>query len=89
MKTNYENKDNLIHRDWSKYNGNVVHYPKKISPYDLQLEIIHASRKIYSFKRLMHAVFKTKGLSRILFIGEYFWQKSVRNDLKKELSNLK
>ncbi len=84
-----ENKDNLIHRNWSKYNGNVVHYPKKISPYDLQLEIIHASRKIYSFKRLLQAMFKIKGLRKILFIGECFWQKSVRSDLKRELVNLK
>lgn len=81
-------KEKLIHRDWSKYNGNVVHFPQNISPYDLQMEIIHASRKIYSRKRLLHAVFHGKGSSRVMFIGEYFWQKSVRAELKKELSYL-
>ncbi|HEX9059886.1 MAG TPA: radical SAM protein [Clostridia bacterium] len=79
------NKDRLIHENWSKYNGNVVHYPKNMSPYDLQQEIIYASKKIYSLRRLFHAVFKKKGLSRLLFVGEYFWQKSVRADLKREL----
>lgn len=79
----------LIHTDWSKYNGNVVHYPEKISPYDLQREIITASRKIYSFKRLLQAVLQKRGLERILFVGEYFWQKSVRSDLKRELPFLK
>ena len=78
-------KDKLIHTDWSKCVGNVVHYPENISPYDLQKEIIYASKKIYSFKRLLSAVFKKRGIERILFIGEFFWQKSVRADLKKEL----
>lgn len=79
----------LIHKDWSKYNGNVVHYPEKITPYDLQREIITASRRIYSFKRLLHAIFQKQGLERLLFVGEYFWQKSVRSDLRKELPALK
>lgn len=78
-------KEKLIHTDWSKYNGNVVHYPEKISPKELQKEIIHASRRIYSVKRLIQAVFTKRGIDRILFAGEYFWQKSVRADLKKEL----
>lgn len=82
-------KNKLIHTDWSKYNGNVVHYPENISPYDLQKEIIIASRKIYSFKRFLNAVFCKRGLDRTLFMGEYFWQKSVRADLKRELPFLK
>lgn len=83
------NKDRLIHRNWSKYNGNVVHYPKNISPYDLQQEIIYASKKVYSVKRLFRALFHEKGINKVLFIGEYFWQKSVRSDLKHELPYLK
>ncbi len=82
-------KDKLIHTDWSKYNGNVVHYPENISPYDLQKEILHASAKIYSAKRLMKAFFRMRGLERTLFAGEYIWQKSVRADLRRELPNLK
>ena len=82
-------KNKLIHTDWSKYNGNVVHYPEKISPYDLQREIIIASKKIYSGKRLLQAVFHRRGLERLLFVGEFFWQRSVRRALKKELPYLK
>ncbi|MDE5862044.1 MAG: B12-binding domain-containing radical SAM protein, partial [Ruminococcus sp.] len=81
-------KDRLIDKDWSKCVGNVVHYPEKISPYELQKEIITASRKIYSVKRLLQAIIKKRGVERILFIGEFFWQKSVRDDLKKELPRL-
>ena len=82
-------KDKLIHTDWSKYNGNVVHYPENISPYDLQKEILHASAKIYSAKRLVKALFRMHGLERTLFAGEYIWQKSVRADLRRELPALK
>ena len=82
-------KDKLIHQNWSKYNGNVVHYPENISPYDLQLEIIHASRKIYSRQRMIETIFGGKAFNTVMFIGEYFWQKSVRCELKKELPYLK
>lgn len=84
-----KNKEVLIHEDWSKCKGSVVHYPKSISPVDLQKEIIIASSKIYSLKRLINAVVHKRALGRLLFIGEYFWQKSVRADLKKELKRLK
>ena len=44
---------------------------------------------IYSIKRLINAIMHKRGMERIVFIGEYFWHKSVRKDLKKELSRLK
>ena len=84
-----KNKHLLLHQNWEKYNGNVVHHPKNISPHELQEEIIIASEKIYSTKRLMHAFFHFKWINKILFIGEYFWQKSMRNDLRKEIEYLK
>lgn len=83
------NKDKLLHENWAKYNGNVVHYPKNISPYDLQLENIHASAKIYSFKRLVKAILFEDLMHKVLFVGEFFWQRSVRNEFKHELPYLK
>lgn len=82
-------KDKLIDKDWSKCVGNVVHYPENISPYDLQLEIIRASSEIYSVPRLIQAILSKRGLDRLLFVGEFFWQQSVRADLRKELPRLK
>lgn len=82
-------KDKLINHDWSKCVGNVVHYPEKISPYDLQKEIIHASKRIYSVRRLVNALIFKRGIERVLFIGEFFWQKSVREDLAAELPRLR
>lgn len=42
--TAYKNtEDRLLHKDWSKYNGNNVHQTKQIQPYQMQQEIIHAS----------------------------------------------
>jgi radical SAM superfamily enzyme YgiQ (UPF0313 family) len=83
-----KNKNLLIHQNWEKYNGNVVHFPKNITPHELQEEIIIASKKIYSVKRLVYSIFHYKWIDKILFIGEYFWQKSMRNDLRKEINSL-
>ncbi len=84
-----KNKHRLIHQDWSKYDGNVVHYPANISPYQLQKEIIHASAKIYSLIRLATALLKYKWINKFIFIGEYFWHMNIRKDLRKELTYLK
>lgn len=82
-------KDELIQPcNWSRCTGKVVHHPKLISAIDLQKEIMIATRKIYSPKRLLNAIFRKRGLDRILFIGECIWHHSVRKDLKKDLENL-
>ena len=83
------NKDNLLHTNWAKYNGHVVHMPKNISPYELQLENIYASKKIYSVKRLVKALIAEDFIHKVTFLGEFFWQKSIREDLKAELPYLK
>ncbi|MDL2236906.1 B12-binding domain-containing radical SAM protein [Christensenellaceae bacterium OttesenSCG-928-K19] len=84
-----KNKHLLLHQDWDRYNGNVVHYPQNIKPYELQQEIIIASKKIYSPGRVLYALFRFKWMHMVSFIGECFWQYHVRKDLRKELENLK
>ena len=71
--------------DWSRCTGKVVHYPEKLSPSPLQREIIDASRRIYSLPRLADALIHQKGIDRLLFLGEFFWQAWVRRQLKSEL----
>ncbi|MCL1895930.1 MAG: B12-binding domain-containing radical SAM protein [Clostridiales bacterium] len=82
------NKGRLLDRDWSKYDGHVVHDPKLISAYDLQKEIIRASAKIYSVKNVLKALVARKGAGRVLYLGECLWQMSVRADLRRDLKNL-
>jgi len=82
------NKNRLLHQDWSKYCGHVVHNPSRISAYDLQKEIIQASAKIYSLKNTARALLSRSWREKILYLGERFWQKSVRKDLRRELPNL-
>ncbi|WP_180326717.1 B12-binding domain-containing radical SAM protein [Raoultibacter phocaeensis] len=81
--------DRLIDDDWSRTDGKVVMEPLRMSACELQEEIIHASRTIYSRKRLIHAILRESGLDRLLFVGEYFWQKSIRSDLKADLPYLR
>lgn len=83
------NRNNLLHRNWAKYKGHVVHMPKNISPYDLQLENIRASERIYSVKRLLRALLVEDMVHKVTFLGEFFWQRSIRKDLEAELPYLK
>ena len=82
-------QDRLIHKDWEKYVGNVVHYPPNISPYALQKEIIHAIAKVYSVRQLFRVFFQRDWGEKVLFLGEFFWQRSVVADLKRELPYLR
>lgn len=66
----------------------VVHWPKNMSPYDLQLEHIEASRRIYSVKRLIRALLVENWVHKVLFMGEFLWHWSIRHDLKRELKYL-
>ncbi|MDR1797648.1 MAG: B12-binding domain-containing radical SAM protein [Clostridiales Family XIII bacterium] len=81
-------KDRLLHRDWEKYCGNAVHRPARMTAAELQREVICASRKIYSPARLLRALLTRRGTDRVLFIGEYLWQASVRKRMRRELANL-
>lgn len=83
----YQNR--LLHKNWSKYNGQVVHYPKNISPYELQLEHIRASRRIYSLRRLARSLVFDDWMHKLLFFGELCWHRSICMDLKAELPYLK
>ena len=60
-----------------------------MTAYELQLEHIRASKKIYSVKRLIHALIHEDYIHKVLFFGEFFWHMSVRSDLKKQLPYLK
>ncbi len=83
-------KERIIEPDnWSRCVGKVVHHPEKISPIELQKEILVASKTIYSNKRLIQALIRKKGLERILFIGEYFWQREYRKELKQDIKYLR
>lgn len=83
-----QNKERLLHRRWDKYNGNTVHRPKNMTPYELQSEHIEASKRIYSFRRLVKALICEDFVHKVLFVGEFLWHWSIRSDLKKELKNL-
>ena len=83
-------KDQLLEKDnWARCTGKVVHRPQKLSPIELQKEIITASKRIYSFPRLVQAILRKRGLDRILFMGAYCWQMSVRQDLRRDIRCLR
>jgi radical SAM superfamily enzyme YgiQ (UPF0313 family) len=83
-----QNSKNLLHHDWNYFNGNVVHRPKNMTPAQLQQEMIDASRKAYSLRRLGHALIHAKGIFKVLAIGETFWHASLRRQWRKRLPEL-
>jgi len=80
-----QNKHKLLHQIWERYNGSVVHVPRNMSPAELQQEMIDASRKAYSLRRLLYSLIHTKGIFKILAIGETVWHVHLRHMWKKEL----
>ena len=81
-------KADLLHQDWEKFDGTVVHWPKRMHPAQLQREVIEASARIYSLWRLIRALFRSPGIFKVLFIGEFLWQRSLRQELRRELPYL-
>lgn len=85
----FENsKERLIHTDWSRYSGHVVHFPSTMTPAELQEEIIEASASIYSARALLKALLTYPLQGKILFIGESLWQRHIRKELGRELPYL-
>jgi hypothetical protein len=85
-----QNESKLLHKDWSKYNGNIVHKTKNIPPDEMQQEIINASKIIYSFKNTVRVIFSKKTLEeKVLFIGEGFWHADSRKKLSREMKNIR
>jgi hypothetical protein len=46
------------------------------------------SVKIF-IKKIIYAIIHYKWINKILFIGEFFWHRSIREELKQELPYLK
>ncbi len=57
-----ENRGNLIHNQWSKYDGmHVVVKPEKCSAYEMQMAIVDQMKRFYSKKRILTSYRKKRG----------------------------
>ncbi|MDR1713341.1 MAG: radical SAM protein [Coriobacteriales bacterium] len=83
-----QNKERLLHQDWDLYNGNVVHWPANMTPAQLQQEMIAASRKAYSLRRLGHSLLHSRGIFKALAIGETIWHAHLRKTWRQQLPAL-
>jgi len=82
-------KGRLLHEDWSKCTGHVVHWPDNMRPAELEQEVIEASSLIYSKKNLWRKLLRRPWIEKVLALGEHYWHKSIRSDMRKELAYLK
>lgn len=67
----------VLERNWSLYDGHhVVHQPRRMSPYELQIGAIGAMEKFYSWRGIAQKVWKRDYYSATI---RYFGKKLIRD----------
>ena len=67
----------VISRNWSFYDGHhVVHQPRKLSPYELQMGAIKAMEKFYSWRGIAQKLWKRDHAYAVI---RYFGKKMIRD----------
>lgn len=76
-------QDRIITNNWEYFDlQHVVHRPKLMTPYELQVELFDAFRKIYSPKRVMHYLLSFK--PNWALVNGYFAYQTRAWERKKE-----
>ncbi len=80
----------IITKDWSKYIGLVINFPKRIRPSRLQQEILFASKTVYSLRRLVARILspRVRPYDKLLFAGEYLYQVAERRMMRAHIRYL-
>jgi len=74
----------VINRNWSFYDGHhVVHQPRKMSPYELQMGAIKAMEKFYSWG----GIFQKLGKRDIYYATIRYWGKKMLREWWKDEEN--
>jgi radical SAM superfamily enzyme YgiQ (UPF0313 family) len=81
----YANGDKyVITDDWSLYDGHhVVHQPRKLSPYELQMAAIEAMGKFYSWGGILQKLWKRD----VYYTAIRYWGKQMLRDWWKDEDN--
>lgn len=74
----------VINRNWSLYDGHhVVHQPRRMSPYELQMAAINAMSKFYSWRGIMKKVLKRD----VYYTTIRYWGKKMMREWWKDEEN--
>jgi radical SAM superfamily enzyme YgiQ (UPF0313 family) len=74
----------VINRNWSFYDGHhVVHQPRKMSPYELQMGAIKAMEKFYSWGGIMQKLAKRD----LYYVAIRYWGKKMLRQWWKDEEN--
>jgi radical SAM superfamily enzyme YgiQ (UPF0313 family) len=74
----------VINRNWSFYDGHhVVHQPRKMSPYELQMGAIKAMEKFYSWGGIMQKLAKRD----LYYVAIRYWGKKMLREWWKDEEN--
>ena len=62
-----ENKDRLLHKEWTRYDGmHVVVHPQKCSAYTMQMAIVNQMKRFYSVPRILTS-YRTRRAWRVKY----------------------
>ena len=85
-----ENKDRLIHHNWSDYDGmHVVVKPHTCSAYTMQMAIVNEMNRFYSLKRALTAYRKNRGWRVSYRLGGYMLMKKWVKENSGYIESLK
>jgi len=76
----------ILTRDWRKYTTeNVVFMPKNMEPNELEEGVKYISKEFFSPLKILKRTLGSVSLGFFPFLGNYFWNFSMRRFYRKEL----
>ena len=85
-----ENQQNIIHQQWSKYDGmHVIVRPQNCSAYDMQMSIVDQMNRFYSIKRGLTAYRKNRGWRVKYRLGGHILMRRWVRENKSYIENLR
>ncbi len=85
-----ENKKNIIHQQWNKYDGmHVIVKPENCSAYDMQMAIVNQMNRFYSLKRALSAYRKNRAWRVKYRLGGHILMRRWVKENKIYIENLR
>jgi radical SAM superfamily enzyme YgiQ (UPF0313 family) len=70
----------VFNTDWEVYDGHhVVHHPKRMSPYELQVAAIKATQKFYSWPQIIRSAFRKNHKDKYYAMIRYWGKRMVKD----------
>jgi radical SAM superfamily enzyme YgiQ (UPF0313 family) len=70
----------VFNTDWEVYDGHhVVHHPRRMSPYELQIAAIRATAKFYSWPQIIRSAFRSDQKDKYYAMIRYWGKRMIKD----------